>query len=160
MTSSRLVLALLLASAPAVAQPRAAPASPAPAITLDEVLRRFRAVPGISARFRESRQLQLLAAPLVSEGTLHYAPPGRLARRTEQPEPAVALLEGNRLRFRDASGEQSLDLDAMPAARQFLESFTALVAGTARRSRAATTWSSCRRARRRGGSRCDRGWPR
>lgn len=73
--------------------------------------------------------MQLLAAPLVSEGALHYATPGRLVRRTESPELAVALLEGNRLRFRDAGGEQSLDLDAMPAARQFLESFTALVAG-------------------------------
>jgi hypothetical protein len=73
--------------------------------------------------------MQLLAAPLVSEGTLHYATPGRLVRRTESPDLAVALLEGSRLRFRDAGGEQSLDLDAMPAARQFLESFTALVAG-------------------------------
>ncbi len=129
MTPSRLALALLLASSPALPQPRPAPVSPAPAISLDEVLRRFRAVPGISARFRESRQMQLLAAPLVSEGVLHYAPPARLVRRTESPELAVALLEGNRLRFRDAGGEQSLDLDAMPAARQFLESFTALVAG-------------------------------
>lgn len=73
--------------------------------------------------------MQLLAAPLISEGTLHYAPPGRLVRRTLRPDPSVALLEGNRLRFRDGSGEQALDLDAMPAARQFLESFTALVAG-------------------------------
>ena len=129
MTPSRLALALLLAPSPALPQPRPAPVNPAPAITLDEVLRRFRTVPGISARFRESRQMALLAAPLVSEGTLHYAPPGRLVRRTESPELAVALLEGNRLRFRDASGEQSLDLDALPAARQFLESFTALVAG-------------------------------
>lgn len=129
MTPSRLALTLLLTAAPSLAQPRPATEQPATVISLDEVLRRFRAVPGISARFRESRQMQLLAAPLVSEGTLHYAPPGRLVRRTESPELAVALLEGNRLRFRDAGGEQSLDLDAMPAARQFLESFTALVAG-------------------------------
>ncbi len=129
MTPSRLALALLLAHSLAPAQPRPAPVSPAPAISLDELLRRFRTVPGISARFREARQMQLLAAPLVSEGALHFAAPGRLVRRTESPELAVALLEGNRLRFRDGSGEQSLDLDAMPAARQFLESFTALVAG-------------------------------
>lgn len=121
-----LALALMLTSALALAQ--RPDAGLTGALSLDAVLRRLRAVPAISARFREEKRMQLLAAPLVSEGTLHYAS-GRLVRRTLSPDPAVALLEGGRLRFRDASGEQTLDLDAMPTARQFLESFTALVAG-------------------------------
>lgn len=113
----------------AAAQPPRPVAAPARAITLDEVLRRFRGLSGLSARFREEKRMQLLAAPLVSEGTLDYLAPGTMIRRTAAPSPSVALIEGPRLRFRDESGEQSLDLDAMPLVRQFIESFMALVAG-------------------------------
>lgn len=125
-----LSLSLLLAlPAPLAAQPRPPAATPAPAITLDALLRRFRALPGLSCRFREEKRMALLAAPLVSQGTLEYAAPGRMVRRTITPAPSVALIEASRLRFRDEGGEQTLDLDAMPVVRQFLESFMALVAG-------------------------------
>lgn len=125
------LVALALSGASAHAQPRPNPA-PAPrpaAVTLDALLSRFRAVPGLSARFREEKRIALLAAPLVSEGTIDYAPPGRMVRRTTSPSPSTALIDGARLRFRDASGEQELDLGAMPAVRQFVDSLLAVVAG-------------------------------
>ncbi len=73
--------------------------------------------------------MQLLAAPLVSEGTLDYAPPSRLVRRTVTPAPTTVLIEGSHLRFGDGHGEQSIDMNATPVVRQFVDSFLALVAG-------------------------------
>ncbi|MEZ4392258.1 MAG: outer membrane lipoprotein carrier protein LolA [Polyangiales bacterium] len=129
MRTLRCLTLLLTLPAPLAAQPRPPAAAPASTLTLDELLRRFRALPGLSCRFREEKRMALLAAPLVSRGTLEYAAPGRMVRRTQSPAPSVALIEGARLRFLDEGGEQSLDLDAMPVVRQFLESFMALVAG-------------------------------
>jgi outer membrane lipoprotein-sorting protein len=126
----RALLCLPLLAAPAAAQPRPGPpAARRAAITLDAVLARFRALTGLSARFREEKRIALLAAPLVSEGTLDYAPPGRMVRRTTSPAPSVALIDGARLRFRDEGGEQTLDMAAMPVVRQFVDSFLAVVAG-------------------------------
>lgn len=142
---SALALSLVALSALASSQPRrpprtrptrtpvtapVAPAAPVAApVTLDALLRRFAAVPGLHARFREEKRVQLLAAPLVSEGTLDYAPPSRLVRRTATPAPSTVLIEGSHLRFGDGRGEQSIDMNATPVVRQFVDSFLALVAG-------------------------------
>ena len=82
------VLALpvvLLLSLSARAAPRAhrdpAPAKRA-APSLAELLAEWKRAPGLSARFREEKHLAMLDAPLVNEGTIHFAPPQRLARRT------------------------------------------------------------------------------
>ncbi len=139
---SALALSLVALSALASSQPRrpprnrpprppvTAPVAPVAApVTLDALLRRFAAVPGLHARFREEKRVQLLAAPLVSEGTLDYAPPSRLVRRTATPAPSTVLIEGSHLRFGDGRGEQSIDMNATPVVRQFVDSFLALVAG-------------------------------
>lgn len=136
---SALALALVALSSHGAAQPRRAPRRPvappvvaapvAAPVTLDALLRRFAAVPGLSARFREEKRVQLLAAPLVSEGTLDYAPPSRLVRHTTSPAPATVLIEGSQLRFGDGRGAQSIDMNATPLVRQFVDSFLALVAG-------------------------------
>lgn len=131
---TRLALALLCLAPLAGAQPRAAPAprpdaGRAAPITLDALLARFRALPGLSARFREEKRIQLLAAPLVSEGTLDYAPPSRMVRRTASPAASTALIDGAQLRFSDGNGQQSLDMNTMPVVRQFVDSFLAVFAG-------------------------------
>lgn len=129
---TRLTVALLALGALSHAQPRPSPrapaANPAP-VTLDALLARFRALPGLSARFHEEKRIQLLVAPLVSEGTLDYAPPSRMVRRTTSPAPSTALIDGAQLRFSDGSGQQSLDMNAMPVVRQFVDSLVAVVAG-------------------------------
>lgn len=119
----------LLSASPSRAQPQSVAPSRRAALTLDALLQRFRAVPGLSARFREERHMELLAAPLVSEGTLHFAPPGRMVRRTERPSRAVALIEGGRLQVRDEGGAQSIDLAAHPAVGQLVESVLSVLAG-------------------------------
>ena len=51
-------------------------------IALEELMGRLAESGGVRARFRETKHLSLLTAPLVSEGTLYFAPPDRFARHT------------------------------------------------------------------------------
>ena len=113
--------------------PLAAPAPPpAPALTLDALMARFAALPGLSARFHEEKRMALLAVPLRSEGTLDYAPPSRLLRRTTAPNASFVLIRGGQLEFGDARRREHIDLEAIPAARQFVDSFLGLVVGDRR----------------------------
>jgi len=109
----------------AAAAGKAAPAS----VDLDGLLARFAKSPGLYARYREEKHLAMLDAPLVNEGTIHFAPPGRLARHTERPLPSTLIIDGNRLQFGDADGKQSLDLGSNQVARLFVDSFVMLLAG-------------------------------
>lgn len=98
-------------------------------LTLDGLLARFRAMPGLLARYREENHIALLAAPLVSEGTVHYAPPRRIARHARTPAPSSVVFDGSVLRFGDASGEQRIDVGANPVVRAFIEVFVDVLAG-------------------------------
>jgi Outer membrane lipoprotein carrier protein LolA-like len=103
--------------------------SAADALTLDALLARFRAMPGLFARYREEKHIALLAAPLVGEGTVHYAPPRRIARHALTPAPSSVVFDGSVLRFGDASGEQRIDVGSNPVVRAFIEVFLDVLAG-------------------------------
>jgi hypothetical protein len=90
---------------------------------------RLRAIPGMSASFREEKHIALLAKPLVSEGTVHYAPPGRLVRHTHAPSTSTVLLSQGTLRFGDGTTQETVDLAANPPLRAFVESFLHLLSG-------------------------------
>jgi len=96
---------------------------------LDALLAQFRKAPGLFARFKEEKRLAMLDAPLVTEGTIHFMPPARLARRAEKPLASTLLIDGNGLQFGDADGHQSMDLATNPVARLFVDSFVMLLAG-------------------------------
>lgn len=120
-----LVAAVLLAGGPAWrAAGEAAP-------DLDTVLAHFAESRGVTASFREEKSLPLLAQPLVSEGVLYYAPPGRLARFTTSPESTSLLVVGDRLRIEDSLGVEEIDLAAHGAARQFVDQLLVLFQGDA-----------------------------
>jgi hypothetical protein len=125
------ILGLLGAGSPEGREARAADkVAEAPhALTLDTLLARFRAIPGLFARYREEKHIALLAEPLVSEGTVHFAPPRRVARHTATPSPASVVYDGTSLRFGDASGEQRIDVGASPVVRAFVDSFVDVLAG-------------------------------
>ena len=89
----------------------------------------FSKSPGLYAKFREEKKLAMLDTPLVNEGTIHFAPPGRLARHTTRPVESTLLIDGSKLQFGDAEGQQSVDLAANPVARLFVDSFVKLLAG-------------------------------
>jgi outer membrane lipoprotein carrier protein LolA len=99
------------------------------AITKDELLALLREVPGVSARYREVQYIALLAAPLESSGTMHFAPPTRLAKRQLAPNAAAMVVDGRKLRFADAFGNEAIDLAANPAVALFVDSFVDVLAG-------------------------------
>jgi hypothetical protein len=130
-----LCLAIVLGGSPlATGKTATKPAAGKPAAgkgyaDANALLAAFSKSPGLYARFREEKRLAMLDAPLVNEGTIHFAPPNRLARHTERPVESTLLIDGEKLQFGDADGQQSVDLGANPVARLFVDSFVKLLAG-------------------------------
>lgn len=116
-------LGLLVA---AVAVPvRAQNATP----TLEQILEGFSSMHGLSARFTERKQIALLAAPLESEGEIHFAPPDRLVRRVTAPSPSVVLLDGRRLTMASNGRREQIDLSTQPVVASFVDSFRHVLRG-------------------------------
>lgn len=123
-------LALTVAAPVAQAQaPVATPVAAPTALTLDALLAKFAGMSGLSAKFREEKRMALLAAPLVNEGVLYFAPKGRLARHITAPAPATVLIDEGTLRYADAGGSETLALDSNPVLRLFIDSFVKIFAG-------------------------------
>ena len=81
------------------------------------------------ARFREIRELDLLAVPLESRGLLYFVPPDRLARFTLEPAFSALVVEGESVRFREGSDQDAIDLSGSPTARVFVDHVIALWSG-------------------------------
>lgn len=118
-----LILALC-AALPAAALPAAASAQTS--ATLDSVLGRFARIEGLTLDFHEEKHIALLSMPLVTDGTLAYARPGRLARRAGSQ---TVLIDGSALRMADGGHEQHIDMTSQPIVRSFVDSFRAFLAG-------------------------------
>jgi outer membrane lipoprotein-sorting protein len=96
---------------------------------LDALLASFRAIEALECRFHEEKRIALLFAPIVTDGTIHYVRPGRLARRVTSPSPEVVLIEGSTLRMGRAGHEETIDLASQPVVRSFVDSIVQLLAG-------------------------------
>lgn len=116
--------ALVVASSASLASAQVAPPP-----TLEALLARFAASPGFEARFVEEKRIALLAVPVRSEGHIWFAPPGRLMRRVERPDPSAALIADGRLRMRQGERIEELTIDENPVLRGFIDSFRAVLAG-------------------------------
>jgi outer membrane lipoprotein-sorting protein len=99
------------------------------AIDLEALVRGFAAMPGLSARFREEKQLSLLQVPLLSEGALYFAPPDQLVRHIEKPVPSTLLLRGDELVMGTAAEQHAINLVREPEVRSFVEAFRLVLAG-------------------------------
>lgn len=110
--------------------------SPTP-IGLEELMGHLARSGGVRARFRETKHLSLLTAPLVTEGTLYFAPPDLLARHTTRPGNSSVVVHGDRVAFRDETGHQIVELGSSEIARHFADNLRVLLRGdlTALRSR-------------------------
>ncbi len=113
-------LLLLLCAVPVGAQERP---------DLDGLLARFARVRGLSATFVERKEIALLAAPLVSEGEIHFAAPDRLVRRVTSPTESTVLLSGDRLVMRSNGRREEIDLSRQPVVAGFVDSFRQVLRG-------------------------------
>ncbi|HEX4386005.1 MAG TPA: hypothetical protein VH083_23770, partial [Myxococcales bacterium] len=64
-------------------------------VSLDSLMAQFRALPGLQAKFHEVKKLTLLKAPLTSEGSIHFAPPSTLVRRTTGPAESTLVVDAH-----------------------------------------------------------------
>lgn len=102
---------------------------PPKADTIDALMTKLAAMPGLYARFKESKTIGLLAAPIINTGTIRYHPPGRLLRTIETPHHSSVLLVGTDVWMKDSGGHEHVDLSAHPTVRSFVGSFRSLLAG-------------------------------
>ena len=122
MVFSGLVLIVAL-GAPASGAPASAPAD------VEAFMRGFRSLKGFEAKFVETKTMSLLAIPLVTEGRLFFAPPGRLLRQVDKPQPARVLVTPKEVTMRAAGQTQRLDLAARPEVRSLVSSLLSLMSG-------------------------------
>lgn len=102
----------------------------AQAPSLERLLRRFAALPGLEAEFTEEKTMALLAVPVRSEGRIWFASnPDRLMRRVTAPDPSQALIDGGTLQMRSGGRTEELDIDSNAVLRGFVDSFRAVLAG-------------------------------
>ena len=129
-----LVIAPMLLAEPALAQPQPGTTTQAgdqvSELTLERVLTSFAEMSGFSASFTEKKEMDLLAKPLTSSGTLHYSAPDKLVRRTDPPKESTVLIDGDTLSFAEGGEKQdSINLNEQPVVRQFVDGFRHVLAG-------------------------------
>jgi len=128
-----LALLSLATTAAAAGKPAAPAAGKAPAAKtptdIDALLAGLSKAPGLYAHFREEKHITLLQQPLISEGSIYFAPPARFARHTEKPIASVMVIDGAQLQFGNADGQESVNLGANPVARLFADAFVMLLSG-------------------------------
>lgn len=100
--------------------------------TIDSILTRMARIQGLHCSYREEKRIALLSSPVMSEGTIDYARPGRMIRRVTRPSSQVVFIEGGELRMSEGGQTQRIDLAAQPVVRSFVDSFLQLLQGDRR----------------------------
>lgn len=101
----------------------------APQLQLAELLDRMASSAGVEARFEETKELALLAAPLESSGVVYFAPPGRFARFTLHPGFTALVVDDEVMRMREGRDGEFVDLSGNPIARVFVDNIVVLWSG-------------------------------
>ncbi|HMF43347.1 MAG TPA: outer membrane lipoprotein carrier protein LolA [Polyangia bacterium] len=122
------VLGIIFVLLPVAVAAKSAKSAKAPR-DIDALLAGLAKAPGLYAHFTEEKHLTLLQQPLVTTGSIYFAPPARFARIAEKPIPSTLIVDGNQLRFDSADGQESMNLGANPVARLFADAFVMLLSG-------------------------------
>jgi len=129
-----MIAARLFAAAITAAAARANAADPA-IEDLSSMLAAMRSSPGVVADFTETKELALLSSPLVSTGTIFFIPPRRFVRVVTSPGHSRLVVDGDKVRMEESTGNKEFDLSASPVARQIVDSFVVLFNGDETRLR-------------------------
>ena len=100
--------------------------------TVDSILTRMARIQGLHCSYREEKRIALLSAPIMSEGTIDYARPGRMIRRVTRPSAQIVFIDGGELRMAEGGHTQRIDLATQPVVRSFVDSFLQLLQGDRR----------------------------
>jgi hypothetical protein len=96
---------------------------------LDRLMERLAQNPGGRVDFTEKTYMSILNLPVESSGELVYIPPDRLEKRTVEPRPEIASLQGSELTLERGGQRRTLRLDEYPEAAAFVESIRGTLAG-------------------------------
>lgn len=96
---------------------------------VDTLMQRLAQQPAGKARFTETKKLAMLDAPLVSTGTLLYAPPDRLEKNTLQPKAESLVLEQDRLTVVRDGKKHELRLKQYPEVMGIVEAIRGTLMG-------------------------------
>ena len=105
------------------AAPATAATTPAtaPAFDLPTLMRELARQPGGQARFVETKTLALLDQPVVSRGTLVYAPPDRLEKNTLQPSAESMRVERDLVTVVRGGSQRQIRLGDYPEVLSIIE---------------------------------------
>jgi hypothetical protein len=106
-------------------------ASGAIAFDLEALMAALAKVDRSEVAFEETRQLSVLAAPLVRRGTLIYVRPDRLEMHVVSPFPETTEVVGSLVRVTSSEQRREWDLTGQPAAMAWIEAIRASLAGDA-----------------------------
>ncbi len=124
-----LVVALIFLPQPRVEVAHAAPTGDLGGQPLESILAGFASMPGLSADFREQKRITLLREPLISSGSIYFAPPDLLLRHTRVPTESVVLLAKNQITYQIRGDRGGVDIDSHPMIRAVTDIFRLLLVG-------------------------------
>lgn len=95
--------------------------------SLDALLARAAKSPGLSAQFTEEKQIALLAVPMRSSGSIHFAPGRGLVRHTTKPKTESVLVDDKELVLWDGRAVKRVELASSSTLETFARAFSYLL---------------------------------
>ncbi|CAN5682917.1 hypothetical protein BH11PSE13_BH11PSE13_18480 [soil metagenome] len=104
-------------------------ASSAWALELPELMGLLAKQKSGEARFTEQRFVRGLEGPLNASGTLSFAAPDKLSRRTLTPRPESMVVDGNNMVLSRGERTRTLTLDSVPELQGLVEAMRGTLSG-------------------------------
>jgi outer membrane lipoprotein-sorting protein len=96
---------------------------------LEHLMQDMAAVKHSIVQYKEEKQMELLDAPLFSEGTLEYQAPDKLVRTVLKPSRVRYTIDSKQVTIEKADKLRTRNLGQLPLVKIFTESFRSILAG-------------------------------